>query len=938
MNAIFKSVYFLALITIFFGSLGAQQTGEIRGKVTDQEFEALAGVAIVAKSPSLQGLRTAVSDKNGFFRLPLLPVGTYSLIFELPGFEKLMLEGQEIHLGFTASLAVILKAATLKEEVTVKAPNPLIDKTKSDTSYRLKGDELARIPTQTRTIAELVGFTPGVTGVRVNTVTGGANVAYGAETGLPSFRGEGDAGNNWFVDGLSLKGVYGNDPGVRINYDAWDEVQIVSDGFAPEMGQALGGFINIVTKSGGNEFHGELGSLIRDKNLRSQRQGQLSAASLPDTSAQQYFGNLGGPILKDRLWFFVSDNFFGNVDQTNEQTVGWLTIPSGLRRVKTNNVFGKITYAPHKNHTVSLSGTSDKFLDQTGGIGLPEMYTKTDYTDYSYRLNYRGILSENTLLTAAFGQNRIMRDVGPLNDDYGPPSYSWQDIAQTTNNIDFGSRSKEWRSDLMVDLSQYLDLGRWGRHEIKAGWSYYDNGYESTWHHSGAEADPWKGNGFDDGVYITWRAPGIPLAIQEWGKVENRDSTKGIGFYAQDNFALGRFSFAVGLRTDTQQVFNDVGKKLWSWGLGDFMQPRASLAVDLAGDGRSVLKFGYGRFAMPIFIQSLPFMNQGQLSGYSYRNYNWVGPDQPTESQLRDPENWLFVFEQSGTAIPEQVAEGLKPNKATKFLLEFDRQLGSHWAVKLRGISSRAKNLLDDVGIYDPEVPSGLRYIISNFALKRRDYRALEIELNGRIADRFVLNASYTRSQAKGTYSGNMFEAAVYAVNFGSFYDVGPFGDHPFVPEGAPNKEFYDSYFAGLGGNGVGDEGWYGFLPYSVDHIFKILCVYLAPYGFNVSSNIEYLSGYHWEKKGWSPGYGSFWTFPEGRGTRTTPAHMYVDLSIEKEIYLKAGLALGLGINVYNLMNSQRPVSYIKEDTELFGQVWARQLPRWVQLKATMRF
>jgi hypothetical protein len=71
---------------------------------------------------------------------------------------------------------------------------------------------------------------------------------------------------------------------------------------------------------------------------------------------------------------------------------------------------------------------------------------------------------------------------------------------------------------------------------------------------------------------------------------------------------------------------------------------------------------------------------------------------------------------------------------------------------------------------------------------------------------------------------------------------------------------------------------------------------------------------------------------------RTSPAHMYADLSVEKEFRLKERFSLSLGLNVYNLLNSQRPVALVKEDTELFGQVWGRQLPRWVQLKATLRF
>ncbi len=676
---------FLILLVMLCGALGAQQTGEVRGRITEEKGEALPGVSITAKSPNLQGLRTAVTDQKGQFRLPLLPVGIYSLTFELPGFEKLTMTGNEVRLGLTGSLSIVLKPAAVKEEVTVTAVNPLIDKTKADTSYRLNSGDLALVPTQARTIAEIVNLTPGVTGVRVNTVSGGANSALGTETGLPSFRGEGDAGNNWLVDGLSTQGVYINDPGVRLNYDAWEEVQIVSDGFAPEMGQGLGGFINIVTKSGSNSFHGQLGGLVQDSGLRAKRQEQLSVVSVPDTSLQQYFGNLGGPIVKDKLWFFLSDNFFGNSDKSSQQTIGWLTVPPGQRRAITNNGFGKITFTPYKNHTLSLSGTLDKFLHQTGGIGVPETYTQTTYTRYSYRLNYQGILSQNTLLTVAWGQNRNDTDTEPLSGNFGPPSYSWQDIGQITNNIYQSFRSLERRTDLAVGLTQYLDLGRWGNHEIKAGWSYYGNKYNDVYHWTGLDADPWPGDGFDNGTYIIWSAPGIPVVLQEYGVGGDKDATHGFGLYAEDNIVLGRLSLILGLRTDTQRVYNDVGKRLWSWGLGDFLQPRASVDFDLTGDGRNVLKFGYGMFAMPVPTQVL-----GNFNSYyavSFRDYSWVGPQNPSVSQLKDPANWAFVWEQSPAAAPEEIDPNLKPEKVNKFLLEFDRQLWTNWALKVRGSS-----------------------------------------------------------------------------------------------------------------------------------------------------------------------------------------------------------------------------------------------------------
>ncbi len=926
----------LAFLGIVCLSASAQQTGEIRGKITEEKGESLPGVAVTARSPHLQGLRTMVSDRDGTFLLPLLPVGTYSLTFELPGFQKLRLTGNEVRLGFTASLSIVLKPAAVNEEVTVTAVNPVIDKTKADTSYRLNSEDLQLVPTQARTIAEITDLTPGVTGVRVNTESGGANSQLGTETGLPSFRGEGDAGNNWLVDGLSTKGVYRNNPGVRLNYDAWEEVQIVSDGFAPEMGQGQGGFVNIVTKSGGNAFHGELGGLVQLSGLRAQRQEQLSVVSLPNTSLQQYFGNLGGPIIKDKLWFFVSDDFFANSDISQKQSIGWLTVPAGARRASTNNGFGKITFTPYKNHTLSLSGTLDKFLNQTGGIGVPETYTKTTYTRYSYRLNYQGILSENTLLTAAWGQNRNDTDTEPLSGNFGPPAYIWQDIGQTTNNATNSYRLLERRSDLAIGLTQYLNLGAWGNHEVKVGWSYYGSKYNDEWHWTGLDADPWPGNGFDNGVFITWANPGLPVTLQENGGGVTKDTSNGFGLYAEDNIVLGRFSLLLGLRTDTQQVYNDAGKRVWSWGLGDFLQPRVSVAFDLTGNGRNVLKFGYGLFAMPISTEFLQWVNSNFT--LNFRSYSWTGPENPTESQLKDSANWAFVLEQSGSASPEEVDPNLHPDRVNKFLLEFDRELWTNWVLKVRGIYSYSHNLMEDIGLYDPGTPSELKYLFTNFELKKRDYRALEVELNGKIPGRLMLNASYTWSHAKGTNPGNSFESGTWDTGWGSAYNAGVFGDRPYMPEGSANKTLYDRILAGLGGRGIGDEGWYGLLPYSVDHLVKVSATYLAPYGIYLSTNIEYLSGYPWEKKGWVEGYGGYYAFPEGRGARTTPPHTYVDLLIQKDFRLSGGIILNLGLNVYNLMNSQQPVSFVQEDNSLFGQIWARQLPRWTQIRATLRF
>ena len=930
MNACRKTAFSLALFSLVANGAVADQTGEIRGSVTVISGEPLPGVVVSAKSPSLQGQRTAVSDERGAFRIPLLPVGTYSLEFVFPGFDGLTLSGNEIGLGQTVTVLVMMKLAGITGAVSVASESPLIDATRADTSYRLRGAELTRVPAQGRTIAEVVGFTPGVTGVRVNTVTG-------TDTGLPSFRGEGDAGNNWLVDGLSTKGVQKNDAGVRINYDAWEEVQVVSDGFSPEYGQTMGGVVNVVTKSGGNTFRGEVGALVKDRNLRAERQEQLSVASLPETSIGQYYGNLGGPILKDKVWFFLSDNYLSTTDQTTEQSVGWLSIPAGELRTTTNNAFGKVTFTPRENHMLSLSATLDRSLQQTGGIGVPATYTTTSFDDGLYRLNYTGILGANVFVTASAGQNRRDNSTAPQNGDYETPSYFWQDIAQRTNNVNRGLSEYERRTDVALTANWARNAGRWGTHDVRAGVSYYDNSYRSVNSWTGRGFNPWPGSGFSDGSEVTWASPGIPLQLLEYKSGQTENSTNGFGFYLQDTVSFGRVTLMLGLRTETQRVLNDVGDTAWSWGAGDFLQPRISVAVDLTGDGRTILKAGYGRFALPMSTYTLPYVANRYLP-LSFRQYSWTGPSNPTDAQLRDPANWGFVWEQSATASPTDVDPGMKPDSLDRVVVGLERQLSPAWALKLRGVYSRTLNLIDDVAVYSPDSPDDFKYVYTNFDLKRRDYRALEIELNGRVAAKLFLDVSYVWSQARGTSSGNFRENGVWDYAVGSAYDYSPFGDHPNLPASDPDKAKWDALLGGLGGPGVGDEGWYGYLPYGVDHDVKLLATWIAPYGISVSPAFEWLSGYHWEKKGLSSGYGFFLTFPEGRGVRTTPAHTYIDLAVDKEFNIGNGVTVSAGINVYNLLNSQVPVSYVKEDTELFGQIWARQLPRWVQLKAAVRF
>jgi outer membrane receptor protein involved in Fe transport len=325
----------------------------------------------------------------------------------------------------------------------------------------------------------------------------------------------------------------------------------------------------------------------------------------------------------------------------------------------------------------------------------------------------------------------------------------------------------------------------------------------------------------------------------------------------------------------------------------------------------------------------------------SFRNYSWIGPADPSPAERTNPLNWKFEVEQKLQAF--EIAPNLKPNFLTRYLIEFDRRIGTNWAISARYVRTDAKDLLEVLAVFDPDTL--YKFLYDNFELKRRNYWGLELEIYGRIGSRFFLNASYSHASAKGTNPGQV-ETGSWSQEEGSTNFLGLFGNHlnvPNLPGLEEAKAWADIALAGLGGRGIGDEGWYGKLPYSVDHNLKINTIFLAPAQIAISTAFEFISGYYWEKLGYVPFFGGYYSFPETRGTRKSPSHFYFDLGAEKEIDLKGlnlpeTMSLTLRLDLLNLFNSQRPISYVKEDIPIFGQVWGRQQPRQARVMVRIRW
>ena len=282
---------------------GASWTGTIQGRVTDSQGAVLPGVTVTATSPSALGAQTAVTSETGNYRFPAVPPGTYTVSYELAGFNTLKREGMQITLGFTANLNVELTLATLQETVTVTGSSPIIDTTSTRVQQNFKLEQLQSIPNG-RDMWSLLAVTPAVQMCRIDV---GGNRA-GTQTGYTAYGFTGQV--RVLIEGINTtEGTDG--AGFYFDYSSLEEVFMGTTGQGAEMPNP-GVQSQFVAKSGGNQLSGEYyidwynnamqGTNIPDAVIaRGVREGSNEMDRYYDTAI-----NVGGPIKKDKIWWFAT--------------------------------------------------------------------------------------------------------------------------------------------------------------------------------------------------------------------------------------------------------------------------------------------------------------------------------------------------------------------------------------------------------------------------------------------------------------------------------------------------------------------------------------------------------------------------------------------------------------------------------------------------------
>src|SRR5215467_1399231 len=292
-------VLVLSLVPFSFGQ-ATISFAQLNGTVQDASGRTVAGASVTLRDVGTNLTYTATSNSSGFYVVPNLPHGEYELTVQNSGFAKYVRTGISLSVGQTATVDVSLKVAAATEVVTVTTEAPPVEPTRSETSQVIDTVQIQGLPTNGRQFVDFALLTPGVATGRTSI----QSTFTETEVTRISFGGMRDLSNAVTVDGADYVNESTGSQRATPSQEAVSEFRVVNNSFGAEYGRALGGIVNVVTKSGTNTFHGSLYEYLRN-NVTDAK----SIVSLPgfDTLRQNQFGGtLGGPIRKDKTFFFLN--------------------------------------------------------------------------------------------------------------------------------------------------------------------------------------------------------------------------------------------------------------------------------------------------------------------------------------------------------------------------------------------------------------------------------------------------------------------------------------------------------------------------------------------------------------------------------------------------------------------------------------------------------
>jgi hypothetical protein len=746
-----KICQYLLIISLSAGlALAApaqEQTGSIKGKVTDTEGFPLPGAFVYIDSPSMLDIQTYITSETGLINFHNLAAGKYRLTVEMPGFKTVNIEEIIIHVGMTVRYQIMMEMTTIEEETTVKIPSPMGDPESTKTSTIIEDSFIKRVPIN-RDLHSLLALAPGVI----------PELLFFPQTSI--IKGSTSRANLYTMDYMSL-----NDPSAmhiitNANFDTIQEIEVVTGSLPTQIGVVDGGYINIVTHSGGNETKGQALIYHTSEGLASpiisqQEQDELGISPTPLNKKLWDFSlSLGGPILRDKLWYFLNTRLISQTRSTafipwtdpqekeheaydwdNTEKMGFFKLTSQfVPYLKVAALFNYVNRnRPFQDHLLDWNVTADATRNMDHG----------SYYHAAAFLNYT--IDQKTFIDikAGYLYNKL-------------PLFLQENVLSEPSYIDKASGHK-WGSGLLNErqvtkkftasayLTRFQDNILGASHELKLGGEYeFSTLQNSAWKEDNlsiyynqgdpyffglnpspsSSADVGKGiisfliaSKVEDGYSPRFDLQRLSLVVQDTmtfaqritlnlGIRFDRSTASQASMLKQESgnpvsLALGAdlIKSAVGLNPyDGFQVSPIKNMIIWN-----VFSPRLGLIFDVFGDGKSLFKASYSRYSEQTMLDYADYISPFGPTGYHF--FYWYDENMDAVVDENDtiisyPQDYRFYdpdFNES------RVDPDITAPHTDEITIGLDQEILNDFSVRLTYIYKNKKNIFEDV-YYSPDL------------------------------------------------------------------------------------------------------------------------------------------------------------------------------------------------------------------------------------------
>ncbi|MBP1625859.1 MAG: OmpA-like protein [Holophagaceae bacterium] len=843
-------------------------TAALMGVVKDPSGKPLAAATVRVTSPALMGERVAKTAENGSYRFPLLPPGPYRITVEAAGLNTLV--GKEVlELGKTSTVNWKFQAAA-STTVEVVATAAAAETASTSFNQNYSPEKLATLPAE-RSLTAIMDMTPGVNGGH----------AWGGAAGE----------NAYMMDGMNVGDPAGGTQWIFPNMDWFSEVQVGGMGAGAEFGGFTGGYINGLVKRGGNTIEGSLNAYYGSSKWEA-KPSWASSGDLAPTKDWDVALNVGGPILKDKIWYFAS------FERVEDQS----TPINAVSSIGTSQVKGlaKFTWQVNDATTLELMGEYDYLKRENRGLDystLPIATLKEIAPNRSFNATWTQVLGPDKVLTVkTFGYggrydlNTYNGQAMPLDTGDVYNGFEYYNNAQTEQ------KNYRDRTNLSATFDWFLPslIVPSDSHSIKIGVEGETATNEELQRYpGGANLNAYVDEGQ---VYSDFIITG--------GGWAGKQRTRRFASFISDEWKINdRVTIRPGLRFE-QFKARFYGEDSYRWNKSTFA-PRFGLKVALTQDQQTILNAHLGRYYAGY---STYFIDRSVRWAIPVKNYyTWATDSDGVGTVLNpnDPSTWPAVDLSSANLYKtvdnySPVDSNAKQPHTDEVTLSVTRKFMSIWSASTSWVYRDFKDALvrhdkalDGVDLsglletfvnpetgkaaydFDTTSYSDHQYTVGNDKRAKRRYWAITASAERELKDHWSLMVSYTRAKLYG----NVQKSDGYVDVFAN-----------------PNNTINS----------------YGLLPGYNDNEIKARATYEFPWAMRVSVNYTYLSGEHWTPtwRTYAMPAERYYVNAEPLGSRSYPGRSLVDIRVSQMVDLSKGVKMEGFVDLFNALNQGNVTSW----------------------------